>query len=109
MIAWTTILYGILLAINDAAMLGLIKDIYINGSLFRMVAPTILYAIQPWIFLSAMKFESMAVMNITWDLISDVLVSLIGIFYFKEILNPVQICGLILGFISLIMMGYKYK
>ncbi len=107
MIAWTSLLYGILLASNDATMLGLIKHISINGMLFRMVLPTILYAVQPWIFLSAMKFESMAVMNITWDLISDIFVSLIGIFYFKEVLNRVQICGLFLAFISLIMIGYK--
>ena len=102
-----SLIYALIMATIDTGMLGLVKDIHTNGSFLRMALPTVVYALQPWIFLSAMKFESLTIMNLMWDLVSDVLVSLIGIFYFKEVLSPVQMCGLFLGFISLLMMSYK--
>lgn len=107
MFAWVSLAYAFFMAFIDTSMLGLVKDISKNKSLLRMMIPTFVYAFQPWIFLSAMSFESLTIMNLMWDLMSDVLVSLIGIFYFKEILTPVQMCGLGLGFISLLMMSYK--
>lgn len=107
MFAWFSLAYAFLMALIDTSMLGLVKDIYLKGAFLKMIIPTIFYAMQPWIFLSAMKFESLTLMNLMWDLMSDVLVSLIGIFYFKEVLSPVQMCGLGLGFISLLMMSYK--
>jgi multidrug transporter EmrE-like cation transporter len=102
-----SLLYALVMASIDTGMLGLVKDIHNNGSLFLMVVPTVVYALQPWIFLSAMKFESLTVMNLLWDLVSNVLVTLIGIFYFKELLSPLQMCGLVLGFISFLMLSYK--
>jgi len=107
MIAWTSLLYALAMASIDTTMLGTIKQISKSGSLLKMILPTIVYAFQPWIFLSAMKFESLTVMNLMWDLISDLLVSLLGIFYFKEVLNPIQLGGLCLGFVSLCMLAYK--
>ena len=107
MFAWKSLLYALAMASIDATMLGVIKHISISGSLLKMIVPSIVYAVQPWIFLSAMKFESLTVMNLIWDLISDLLVSLLGIFYFKETLNPIQMGGLCLGFVSLCMLAYK--
>jgi multidrug transporter EmrE-like cation transporter len=107
MFAWFSLAYAFFMALVDTSMLGLVKDIYLNGAIMKMIIPTIFYAFQPWIFLSAMRFESLTIMNLMWDLMSDILVSLIGVFYFKEILTPIQMCGLFLGFISLLMMAYK--
>jgi multidrug transporter EmrE-like cation transporter len=93
----------------DASMLGLIKGISQDGvrMVSFMIVPTIVYAIQPWIFLSALKTETMTVMNLYWDLSSDVLVSLLGILYFKEKLGLVRSIGLALGVLSLSMLSYK--
>ena len=109
MIVWRTILYGLIMAGIDAGMLGLIKEISKDGvkMLSLMVIPTLVYAIQPWIFLSALKTETMTVMNLYWDLSSDVLVSLLGIFYFKEKLGLVRSIGLGFGILSLSLLSYK--
>lgn len=109
MIAWRTILYGLVMAVIDAGMLGLIKEISKDGvkMMVLMTIPTLVYAIQPWIFLSALKTETMTVMNLYWDLSSDVLVSLLGILYFKEKLGLVRSIGLGLGVLSLSLLSYK--
>jgi drug/metabolite transporter (DMT)-like permease len=72
-----------------------------------MIIPTIAYAVQPWIFFSAMKFESMIVMNLVWDLTSDLLVTLLGLFYFGEKLGRIRSIGLVLGMVSLCLLSYK--
>jgi multidrug transporter EmrE-like cation transporter len=111
MIVWKTLLYGLLMASIDTSMLGLIKSISLDGTknLGYMIIPTLAYAIQPWIFLSALKTETMTVMNLIWDLTSAVLVSLLGKLYFGEKLGLLRTIGLLLGMVSLTLLSYKGK
>ena len=67
----------------------------------------LIYSIQPLIFYQSLSIESMTVMNIMWDVISDILVSVVGIFVFNEYLSPTQLCGLVLSVIGLVLLGYK--
>ena len=109
MFKWTTLLYGLVMALIDVGTLGIVKGVSKGGikSLMFMTIPTLVYSIQPWVFLSAIKNESMTVMNLTWDLISDVLVSIVGIFYFGEKIGFVRTCGLLLGLVSLALLSWK--
>lgn len=109
MLDYTPILYGTVMALIDVGMLGLVKEISKSSIKYLglMIIPTVAYAIQPWVFLSALRTETMTVMNLTWDLISDVLVSLLGIFYFGEKIGTVRMVGLFLAFISLMLMSWK--
>lgn len=109
MLAWRSLLYGTVLAIIDTGVLGLVKEISKDGvkSLAYMIIPTLAYSLQPWVFLSSLKGETMTIMNLMWDLLSDVLVSLLGIFYFGEEIGTVRLGGLILGLISLAMLSWK--
>jgi multidrug transporter EmrE-like cation transporter len=97
------------MSLIDTGMLGLVKEVSKDGakSLALMIIPTLAYAVQPWVFLSSLKSESMIVMNLVWDLLSDVLVSLMGIFYFGEKIGAIRACGLILGMISLTLLAWK--
>ena len=93
----------------DVFSLGLIKQISLTGykSLASMLVPTAIYALQPWIFLSAMSSETMTVMNLTWDLTSDILVTLMGLLFFKEKLGAVRMCGALLAMVSMALLAYK--
>ena len=104
---WAPLAFGTVMAGVDVVMLGIIKTVSLNQSkLLRwMVIPTIAYAIQPWIFLQSLKFESLIVMNLMWDLISDVLVTLFGFFYFKEQLGPYKTIGVVLSLFSMALMS----
>ena len=109
MIAWRTILYGLVMATIDVGTLGIIKYVSLDGIVRHtlMAIPTMVYALQPWIFLSAMKSETMTVMNFFWDLSSGILVALLGVFYFKEKLGMVRSMGVLLGVLSLSLLAYK--
>jgi drug/metabolite transporter (DMT)-like permease len=108
-INWIPIGFGVVMAAIDVFMLSLIKSISGNPSRFLrwMVVPTIIYAIQPWIFLSSLQFESLIVMNLMWDLISDVLVTATGFFYFKEKIGPYKTLGVMLSFASIVLMSIQ--
>jgi len=109
MIAWRSLAYGLVMALIDTGMLGLVKEISKGTlrSLKMMIVPTIVYAIQPWIFLSALKNESMTIMNLMWDLCSDLFVTLLGLLYFGETLGWARTIGLCLGMVSLTLLAYK--
>jgi len=106
-IEWITITFATIMATIDVFMLSAIKIIGTKAKYLKwMIVPTIVYAIQPWIFLSALKFETMTVMNLVWDLMSDVLVTIVGIYYFGEKLGPVKTLGVFTALISVALLAY---
>lgn len=108
-INWIPIAYGALMASIDVGMLSIIKVVSTNGmKMIRwMILPTLMYALQPWIFLSSLRFESLIVMNLMWDLISNVLVTGAGFLYFKERIGPYKTLGVILSFVSIVLMSLQ--
>ena len=102
------LVYGTYMATVDVFMLGLLKAInlgWVNSALIFL--PTIIYAMQPWVFLASLKFESLTVMNLLWDVMSDVIVTAIAFFYFNEKLSKFKKAGVLLSFISIILLTWK--
>jgi drug/metabolite transporter (DMT)-like permease len=93
----------------DAILLALLKGYSLGnitwpgGILFIMIG----YSIQPLIFLQSLQYETMTVMNILWDVLSDVIVTSIGLLYFKEKLSILKIGGLIFAFIAVVLFSYE--
>lgn len=106
---WIPVTFGAVLASLDVFMMGIIKTVSKNpGKLLKwMILPTLSYALTPWIFLKALQFESMVVMNLMWDLLSDVLVTLSGFFYFKEEIGPYKTIGVVLSLIAMTLMSIE--
>lgn len=98
------IVFATLMASMDAVVLAWMKD-YSLGLLSWKVIPIAMftYALQPYIFLQSLRYETMTVMNIMWDLISDIIVTATGLFYFKEKLTPVKQGALGLAFVAILM------
>ncbi len=105
-VEWVPLSFGLMMASIDVFMLSLIKSISMDGArMIRwMVLPTIIYALQPWIFLQSLKFESLVVMNLLWDVLSDVLVTLVGFFYFGEKVGPLKRIGVVLSLVSIFLL-----
>ena len=104
---FTPLLYGSFLAIVDVFALGILK--YINlGKLSNsyLIIPTIVYAIQPHIFLASLKYENMTVMNLLWDVLSDVLVTGSGLLFFKEKLSHTKMMGIVFAFIGIVLLTW---
>jgi multidrug transporter EmrE-like cation transporter len=101
------LVYGTYMATVDVFMLGLLKAIslgWVNSALIFL--PTLIYAMQPWVFLASLKFESLTVMNLLWDVMSDVLVTAMGLYFFKEQITRTKMLGVGLSFISILLLTY---
>ena len=100
--------FATLMALMDAGVLSLFKSYNIGSIQWRAIVPIgmLLYSIQPLIFLESLKYESMTIMNILWDVISDISVTLIGLFYFKERISLIKMIGLFFAFIAITLLSY---
>ena len=101
------LLYGTYLALADVFALSILKFIKLDKlSNSYLIIPTIMYAIQPHVFLVAMNYENMTVMNLLWDVMSDVLVTGMGVYYFKETLSPIRLIGVGFAFIAVVLLTW---
>jgi drug/metabolite transporter (DMT)-like permease len=57
------------------------------------------YVVQPLIFLKGLNFTGVTYLNLGWDLMSDILVTALGVFYFRESMTGLK--GLALLFAGL--------
>jgi multidrug transporter EmrE-like cation transporter len=97
-----------LMAFIDTIVLSLFKG-YSSGLIkWRAVVPIgmVLYSLHPYIFLQALNYESMTVMNLLFDVLSDISVTIMGLFYFKESLSNIKRVGLVFAFIGIILLSY---
>jgi multidrug transporter EmrE-like cation transporter len=103
------ILFGLAMASLDGIILSLLKAInlgWLNAARW-MIIPTVAYAVQPWIFLQSLRLESLTVMNLLWDVLSDVIVTLIGLFYFGEKLSWSKKLGVVLSLFSVFLLTHE--
>lgn len=108
MIDWISLTFGGVMASIDVLSLGIVKNV--SGGTYKMwtmAIATAMYAVQPWIFLSSLSGSSLTIMNLMWDLTSDIMVTLVGLFYFREQIGRTRLIGLILGFVALVLMAQK--
>ena len=100
------ILMGGVLAVFDLFNMSVLKHISLGTYRKALIWPVVfLYALQPWIFLKGLSFTSMTVLNLSWDLLSDILVTLCGLFYFRESLTNYKMFGVFFAIISIILFG----
>jgi drug/metabolite transporter (DMT)-like permease len=104
---WPTILFGGGMALIDVFVLGGLKAKHLGilNGMWILPLAMIIYALQPILFLKALSFESLTVMNLFWDLSSDILVTLVGLFYFSEKLSPRRMIGVFLALIALLLLS----
>lgn len=96
--------FATLMASMDTVVLAWIKDYSLGLVSWKFVPLAMfIYGLQPYVFLQSLRYESMTVMNIMWDLISDILVTATGLLYFKESLTPVKQGALALAFVSILL------
>lgn len=100
-------IFGIILGLIDSLTLSLLKayNLKIINNILIVILCMVIYSFQPLIFLQSLNTESLTIMNLTWDLISDIFVTGIGLYYFSETLSHAKTYGVILSFISLILMN----
>lgn len=96
------------MAFIDTIVLSGLKEYDMGVNTWRGIVPIAMltYSLQPYIYLQALQHESMTVMNILWDIISDIMVTVMGLFYFKEEISSLKQLGLAFAFIGIVLMSY---
>ena len=90
---------GILMPLLKAKKLGMLKGIW----MFPL--SMLVYSIQPLIFYSSLSIESMTIMNVLWDVMSNIIVTIIGFIVFGEILSTKQYIGIVVSLIGITLLG----
>jgi multidrug transporter EmrE-like cation transporter len=98
-------LIGFILAVNDIISFALIKKYYLKElTVFvGFCLPMVLYSLQIPLFYYGLRTTSMTVLNIIWNLFSNILITLMGIFYFKEKINGLKTLAIIMGISSVVL------
>jgi len=106
-VRWETIGYGGAMAVIDTVILSLLKAKSLGtfDGMWIIVVSMAIYACQPLIFLQSLKYETLTVMNLVWDMASDVLVTLTGVGLFGEKLSLRRWAGVCLSFVSLCLLS----
>ena len=97
------LLLGLGMASLDIGMMSVAKLTHLGRLpyLGGLVASMALYSMQPFLFLQALRFESMIAANLIWNLISMIVVTLIGVFFFNESIKGLRIVAILLGLLSI--------
>lgn len=98
-------LVGLILSLNDILSFALTKKYYLKevGIALGLYLPMILYSLQIPLFYYGLRTTTMTVLNITWNLFSNILVTLMGIFYFKEKFNGLKLLAILMGISSIML------
>lgn len=93
----------------DGLSMSLLKARHVGMLKGSWVFPLsmLIYSTQPLIFYNALTHESMTIMNLLWDILSDILVAAIGFFVFGETLTYLQCLGLVMSFVGITLLGMK--
>ena len=107
MINWRTLGFGATFGLMDSITLPTIKAVSKGHSMWWMIVPVLLYGASPFLFLKALEKETLTIMNLVWDLSSDLIVTIIGLFIFAESISPTKLVGVLFSFIGLFLMSYE--
>lgn len=106
--SFTPILFGVLMSLLDISMMSIAKLSKQGVIAYRpaLTGATLLYSLEPYIFFKALNHESMTAMNLIWDLTSDIMVTLFGVFYFKESIKGLRWLAVLFALFSLALFAY---
>lgn len=102
------IFFGVCMASLDVVMMSLgkfaSKGKIAYGS--ALTLGTLAYSLEPYIFFKSLKYESLTAMNLIWDLTSDVIVTILGVFYFGESIKGLRWLAVLFAIFSLGLFAY---
>ena len=101
--------WGGLMALMDSIVLSSLKAFNIGWIQWKgtILVSMLVYSLQPLIFLESLKGNGLIIMNLLRDVMSDILVTSVGLLYFSEKLTNTKKVGVLLSVISVILLSLK--
>lgn len=102
------IAFGIVMALLDIVMMSTAKMIHTGAIPYGVGFPLsiLAYALQPFVFLKALDHSNMTVTNMIWNLMSNVIVTLQGVFIFGESIKGLRWLAILMSLFSLAIFAY---
>lgn len=93
---------ALLLAIMDLVNMTIMKKFSIGAlrSPIWIVGVMAAYVLQPLIFIKGLSFTGVTYLNLGWDLLSDILVTALGVLYFRETISGMKGIAVLLAAVS---------
>jgi multidrug transporter EmrE-like cation transporter len=101
--------FGVWMALIDIAMMSCVKLVD-QGRLSYMIGmpvATLLYAMEPYVFLKAMTYSNMTIVNLIWNMTSNVIVTLSGVLIFGEKIQGIKWIAVGIALFSLGLFAYS--
>lgn len=98
-------LYSTVMASLDVIIMTLLKLKSISALTSPFILPLTMaiYSLQPLLFYKVLSVKGMAILNILWDTISTVLVTIVGAFIFGEKISLMNWLGIFLCIVGIIL------
>ena len=102
------IVFGLAMALVDAVMMFTSKFVHLGAIPYNVGLPVamVAYSAQPYLFMKGMNYEGMATMNLIWNLSSNVIITLAGVFLFKESIRGLRWLAILMSVFSLGLFAY---
>lgn len=99
---------ALLLSVFDIFVMTVLKFVHtgvLPFTVWTMAFPVLLYGATPLIFLYALRFEGVAIMNVLWDVVSSILVTALGIYFFKEDISERKKIGIFVSILAIFLLS----
>jgi multidrug transporter EmrE-like cation transporter len=102
------IVFGLAMALVDVVMMFTAKFVHLGAIPYNIGLPVAMaaYSAQPYLFIKGMNYEGMAAMNLIWNLSSNVIITLAGVFLFKESIRGLRWLAILMSVFSLGLFAY---
>lgn len=102
------IAFGIVMATIDVIMMFTAKFVSLGSVTYGtgLIVATLVYSVQPYLFMKAMKVGNMTVTNLIWNLTSDVMVTLSGVLVFRESIKGLRWVAIGMSMVALFLFAY---
>ena len=91
----------------DVIAFSIIKKVFTKDlSMGFGIISMMLYACQPLILYFALSYESVAVMNVLWNIISSITVAIVGVTLLHETVGPRKKLGIVFGLIAVYLFTF---
>jgi len=102
------VFFGLMMTFVDIFMMGSVKLITQNKLPNWFFGLSMLsYAFQPMIFIQGVRSGGMALSNLIWNLMSNIIITAMGVFYFGEKMHGVKWIGVGMGLFSMILLAME--
>ncbi len=102
-------LFWNILGISFFDLLAVLSAKYysLNKNVWLLIASSMLFAITALFFARSLQYENLAIVNVFWTSISVVLITIFGVFLFKEHITILQFVGIVFTVLGLILIEIK--